>query len=111
MAITWSWSKKIGEWKEVQRGREFTFNIYSGGNCPAVIIYEFEEEGTERYQIQNFFADKTHLRNCLGLNKGYDNIYADSKIELNLDKSKDSKLIASEFIKAKFNNPIKITIG
>ncbi len=109
--ITWSWSKKIGEWKEVQRGKEFTFNIYSGGNCPAVIIYVFEVDGQEKYQIQNFFADKSHLRNCLGLNKGYDNIFIDQEIELILDSSKDSKLLASEFIKAKFNNPIKITIG
>ena len=81
--LTWNWKNKIGTWTEVQKEREFKFNIYKC-NGLAVIIYEFKEDGKEKYNVHSFFTDLTHLKNCLGLNKGYDNIFATNlrKIEI-----------------------------
>lgn len=80
------------------------FNLYDGN---ALMIACFETENT--YQVSNFFADKDHMKNCLGLTKGYDNMYENYEIQLILKpKSKSAKTIAEGFIKAKFKKKLTI---
>ncbi len=78
---------KIGTWKEKQiiqgEEKEFTYNLYSG-NALLISCYEFEVDGVEKYQLVNFYADIQHMKNCLGLTKGYDNIHKNKEIELTL---------------------------
>lgn len=80
------------------------YNLYDGN---ALMIACFETNNT--YQLYNFFADKNHMKNCLGLTKGYDNIYEDKEIKLVLKpNSKSAKTIAEGFIKAKFKERLTI---
>lgn len=43
------------------------------GNAELIFIYETEDN----YSMVSFWADRDHMKNCLGLNKGTDNIYLD----------------------------------
>ena len=79
MAIEWNWNEKIGEVTILQtyggKSREFTQNLYNG-NAYLIFIREWtEDDGVEKYEVCNFWLDKSHMKNCLGLNKkgGYGN--------------------------------------
>ena len=64
MALHWNWDCKIGELLIRQGEQEFIINVYQG-NALAIFIYEFKDEkGVEKYQVQQFFCDKEHFRNC-----------------------------------------------
>lgn len=98
MALNWSWSEKCGEAVFEQRGKEFTVNLYQG-NAYLIFIYEYEEDGNDMYNLFTFWADKVHAKRCLGLEKGYENLYNDERDQLKkirINKSKFSK--ASEMI-------------
>ena len=83
--LVWSWSDKCGELK---CGKS-TLNLYEG-NALMILISEWtNDEGTEQYTVWSFFGDKEHAKNCLGLSKGHENIYADCPWEkLTLYRSK-----------------------
>lgn len=87
-------------------------NLYSG-NALMIACREWDQDGTEMYRMISFWADKEHLKNMLGLNKGYDNCYNSGyknlKITL-LRKYRGTKDIVNAFIKAKFNENIQIEI-
>lgn len=94
--------KKIGEITEVRKGNEYTFPLYAcNGLCAWVA--EYEEDGKEMVQLQGFFCDEQHAKNCFGLGKtGKKNIYEGSitKVKLNTaDKGmvKLAKLMAQAF--------------
>lgn len=111
MAVTWSWKEKLGELHFSQKHPSGAFYKYKltlyCGNCLAAILYEFKDKETHKnmYQFNSFWGDKDHLKNCLGLAKGYDDLYSDetnklTKVKLNTYYKKDAFIIAELFCKA-----------
>ncbi len=93
MSLNWSWSEKCGEAVFEQRDKEFTVNLYQG-NAYLIFIYEYKEDDKDMYNLWTFWADKTHAKRCLGLEKGYENLYDDERDKLKkirLNKAKYSK--------------------
>ena len=121
MAIRWDWNEKCGEATLVQRhdgedDKTFTLSLYTG-NCCLIFLHEFvDESGTEKYSLTNFWADKDHMKNCLGLNKkqGYgENIYDTpyerfTKFRLNKAKCRYMKDIVAALVQAFDNIDIEI---
>lgn len=114
MALRWDFNEdRIGtiSYDYYERGL-IKHNLYSG-NALMIQCAEWEENGQELYTVQSFWADKEHLKNMLGLNKGYNNIYNEGyknlKITL-LRKYRGTKDIVNAFIKAKFDENIQIEI-
>jgi hypothetical protein len=120
MSLNWEWSGKVGEMTVVEMHpdepeREFKFDLYNGNAC-LIMIYEFEENGQEMYNVSGFFVDKAHMKNCLGLNKkgGYtSNIYETpyrkvTRLRLNKSKCRDFKDIVAAFAQAFSNITIEI---
>lgn len=68
MSINWNWTDKMGE---VTDNRGYTANLYRG-NCFMIAVNEFQKDGKDLYSLAWFFADETHMKNCLGLTKGYE---------------------------------------
>lgn len=73
MALHWQWEDKCGEATLVQmhEGEDdqvFTLSLYPG-NAYLIMLHEREENGQEVYSLWSFWADKQHMKNCLGLNK------------------------------------------
>ena len=65
MALRWDWNEKIGELQINSYGEDFTISLYEG-NALAIFIHTFtDENGTERYNLYNFFSDKEHFKNCI----------------------------------------------
>ena len=96
--LLWSWKDKCGEMKM----GDHSVNLYEG-NALMIMISEWTEEGSEKYQVCGFFGDKEHAKNCLGLNKGHENIYADCpwrQITLYRSKSKNWKVFMELAVKA-----------
>lgn len=95
MAIRWKWNDKMGE--VIYKDGTKT-NLYQG-NAYMICI---QEHPNETYTLEWFAAGKEHLKNMLGLTKGYNNIIEDwgiKTIRLNL-KYKTAPEIASLLIKA-----------
>ena len=118
MSLNWNWDKKVGEVTFTQEidgvKKDFVSNLYNGNAC-LIMVYEYtdENDGKEKYQLTGFFADKTHMKRCLGIDKRYKqtlgkNMYEDSwdrltKIRFNKAKCRDVKDIMMAFYEA-FNN-------
>lgn len=113
MSVNWNWSDKCGEFVLEQtidaKGtkKDFTISIYNG-NCMAVFLHEFVEDGKEKYNFVGFFSDKEHAKNCLGLNKGTDNLYSTEwqtikKVRLDKRKCRYFKDLVALFAQA-FND-------
>lgn len=109
MSLNWNWKNdKVGTWKEEIDGRTYKYNLYSGN---ALLIQIWESDDDDTYQVRGFFCDKEHMKNCLGLKKGYENIYANHKIELELDSNyRHTATIAQAFCKAKWDDDVTLTI-
>lgn len=114
MSLNWNFkTDKIGEWLQVDfvKGKKYETNmrLYSGN---ALLIGCIENDEDNTYSVNTFFCDKEHMKNCLGLTKGYDNIYNHiqyNKITL-FKEYRYTKDIVNAFIKAKFDNTIEIQI-
>jgi len=68
--LTWDFKKPIGRVDVTQKGNKATYNLYQG-NAFMIMLWE----DSKQYQLITFWADEKHAKNCLGLTKGYDNIY------------------------------------
>lgn len=83
MAATWKWNSLVGI-RIHENG--VVENLYSGGNCVMVQLYEWTEEGDEEgyvhYNFNGFWNDLDHLKNCLGLGKTHkgDSIYRNENV-------------------------------
>lgn len=75
MSLNWYWSKKVGEVERTTAEGETFRNCLYRGNAYIIEIWESEKDNS--YYLANFWADKTHAKRCLGLVKGYDNLYRD----------------------------------
>lgn len=91
MALNWLWSEKCGEATAVNYdGEEYTLSLYTG-NAFLIMLYEYEEDDKQMYNMWNFWVDKAHMKNCLGLNKkdGYTtNSYEGQIKKFRLNKAK-----------------------
>lgn len=111
MAIQWLWNEKCGEAtiKQVIEGEEkyFTFNLYVG-NAYLIFLNEWEEDGQEKYSLWSFWADKEHMKRCLGLDKKDKDCYniynvgwqTLTKIKLNKKKCRYTKEIVTALVQA-----------
>lgn len=92
MALHWRWEDKVGEAVIRQQGdKEYTMSLYEG-NAFLIMLWEWEEDGEEKWNMYTFFADEQHMKNCLGLNKkgGYENIFdgRDELVKIRINKAK-----------------------
>lgn len=94
MAATWMWRDKLGTITfDYGRGKS-THNLYTGGNCLAVMLYEYKENGKEMYSFNGFWEDVKHLKRCLD-----GGIYEEAvKVKLNA-YYKDAAKVAELFAK------------
>lgn len=110
MALYWEWKDKCGEATFINReGKEYTVNLYKG-NAFLIFINEYKEtdkdgEVHNMYSLHSFFADEVHAKNCLGLTKGYTNMFNDNcdrlvKLRLNKDKYPYTKKLIAMLVKA-----------
>lgn len=108
MSLRWDWNDKMGEVEYDRITGSYKCNIYQG-NALMIIIYEDEKDNT--YTLLNFYVDEAHLKNCLGLTKGYnDNILENrgiTKLRLNTKYKSVSKIIS---LLAKSKMPINIEL-
>lgn len=109
MSINWNWKDKIGELVIDNYGKEYTINVYEC-NGLAVFIHEWEENEIEKYELYGFFADENHMKNCLGLTKGYENMYANTFKKITLKQCKTTIKLLQAFVKAKWENDIEIIL-
>ena len=126
MSLNWSWDSCCGEavfestyWNPLEgkdETRQFTTKLYQG-NAYLIFIYHYEENGEKMYTLHTFFADKEHMKNCLGLNKKWskDNIFNEdgySKlVKISLDKNHNAyvKQIVDALVQANFSK-LEITV-
>lgn len=120
MALHWQWDEKCGEATLVRdmgddEEREFKLGLYTG-NAYLIMLCEYEENGTEMWNMFSFWADKAHMKNCLGLNKKdgcTENMYATkyqkiTKFRLNKGKCRYIKDIVPALVQAFDNIDIEI---
>ena len=113
MALQWNWEDKIGEAVVFNYDKEVTYTLYDG-NAFLIMLYEYtDNEGNEMYSMGNFFVDETHAKNCLGISKGYDNMfnseyYKLKSIRLNKNKYTYTKKLVDLLIKAFDNITIEL---
>lgn len=104
MAVNWNWKCKKGiiTWFDEYSKKNYKVNIYQG-NCLGALIYDYKDEETKKnmYQFMGFWNDETHLKRCLGLVKGHDNLYKNIIVKIKLNTYyKDCLKIAQLFAKA-----------
>lgn len=107
MALNWNWKEKCGEAVIQQGEKDWTISLYQG-NAFLIFIYEYQENGQNMYQLYNFWADKQHMKNCLGLNRkeGYGgNMFDEAgckmkKISINKGKFRYTKDLTQALVQA-----------
>lgn len=104
--LNWNWNERVGT-LEVEEYRKDhtdknTYYLYQG-NALLIVMAEWEEDGAERYTVRDFWTDKEHMKLCLGLVKGHNNIHDNwRKITFYKDKirQRDLVTICSALVKA-----------
>ena len=122
MAIRWDFNddhmgKVIIEQQFEDKPERFTIDIYKG-NCFAIFVHNFEQDGKKMYNLYNFFMDKEHAKRMLGLDRKYSATYghnqmddgSDRMIAFHLDNTKESRDLAKLLMDAKWKHPLKIVI-
>lgn len=88
MAVNWYWKDKAGQITFKSESGKYSYNIYAGSNCMAVILYEYKDKETNKdmYIFQGFWDNLEHLKRCMGIiGKDKDNLYQDViKLKLNI---------------------------
>ena len=116
MAVHWMWKDKCGEMiiEQTMDGEtaEFTKTLYEG-NCFLIVLNEWDEKEQHMYSLYTFFADLQHAKRCLGLEKGYENLWTTGfdrvkKIRINKKKSHNWKKIITLFGQAFDNLEIEV---
>lgn len=102
MSLNWTWDDKMGTCT-YENGEKN--NLYRGN---ALTIAIHEDNGY--YNLVWFAADENHLKNMLGLNKGYENIvkkWGIKELELNTEYKETVKIV-NLMTKAKMKINIKL---
>ena len=106
--LEWKWDEKCGEAvyvDELNNNKELVCDLYVG-NAYLIQIHEYTDNGKDMYTMFDFWFDKEHAKDCLGLGKkGDENRYNRPyskliKMRLNRAKCKKAKEIAALLIKA-----------
>lgn len=99
MSLTWNFNQRAGV-IFLPSGRMLT--CYQG-NAYLIILNETETD----YTLVSFWADAQHMKNCLGLSKGFSNCYTKSyddwtgsKWVLYKDNCKNTSKIAEALVRA-----------
>ena len=105
MALEWLWSDKFGEFVFQNKNGETRVESLYSGNALLISCYHFERDGHKMYLINHFFNDGEHAKRCLGLVKGFDNIFDNGqeklvKIRINKAKCRAPQKLLGWFIKA-----------
>ena len=101
MALNWNWNEKCGEAVFEQRNGEFTVSLYQG-NAYLIFLYEYKEDDADMYNLFTFWADKSHAKRCLGLEKDYEGV------KYNLYNGENNKLKKIRLNKAKCSKTAEI---
>ena len=124
MALQWLWKNKCGEAtfratidRDKKGYRDYTVNLYEG-NAYLIFIHEYKENENDMYNLKGFFADKEHMKRCLGIDKRYKETYGDNsydrdydrliKIRFNKKKSRNYKEIITALVQAFDNIEIEV---
>lgn len=102
MALNWDWDKKMGTC--TMDGTELS--LYRG-NAFCIALKEYEND---TYSLMWFAADKNHMKNMLGLSKGFTNIVEDwgiTELRLNTEYKETAEMITL-LAKAKMEITIKL---
>lgn len=101
MSVNWLWKNKMGEITCNRKGvGNYKLSVYSG-NCMCVMVYHYKENGEPYYTPHGFFNDAEHLKKCLGLVLGHENIYGNEWKKWKLNTYfKDSMTLAKLLTKA-----------
>ena len=102
MSLNWKWEDKMGTCT-YENGQKN--NLYRG-NAFTIAVYE----DSEYYNLVWFAADENHMKNMLGLNKGYENIMKNwgiTELELNTEYKETVKIV-NLMAKAKMKITIKL---
>lgn len=105
MGLHWQFSEKGGTITvEDNNGKSYTANWYEG-NALMIVLNEYEEDGKEWWTMGWFFADIDHAKNCLGLNKGYTNMWTDNgekfkEVTINRKNCRQWKKLVDILVKA-----------
>lgn len=116
MGVVWRWKDKYGELIVEQtldgETKEFTKNLYDG-NCLLIALNEWDEGENHMYSLYTFFSDDEHAKRCLGLAKGYTNLFNEGfdhikKLRINKKKCRKWKRIITLFAQAFDNLEIEV---
>ena len=114
MALYWDWDKKIGTVDIFNYDEVRTYQLYQG-NAFLIMLWEFEEDGKDKYAMHSFFVDKEHAKRMLGLGKDAEeeNVFNTKyeqmrKIRINKSKYRYTKDLVDMLIKAFDNIEIEI---
>lgn len=110
MALHWNFNDKIGEATiRSMMGdgslKDNTVYLYQG-NAFLIMLNEWEEDDERYWSMYSFFADVDHMKNCLGLSKGTDNIFDRGdyiqlkEIKINKKRYSYTKQLVQALIKA-----------
>ena len=106
MALNWLWENKCGtltertEYKDGEYERNY---VLYDGNALMIALSEWTEDGSEYWQMGDFWLDEKHMENCME-----DNAYRFKAIRLNTKKIAKSKL--NKILKACIKYGIEITL-
>ena len=90
-----NFKKQIGTITFIENGNFVTYPCYDSN---ALLCWV--ERGEDVDMLHGFFADEEHMKNCLGLTNGYDNLYT-NVIELYINKQYNPwAKIVNAFLKA-----------
>ena len=72
--LQWDWEHKVGEVVILNDDKPVTFTLYQG-NAFLIMLYEYEEDGKDMYQMHSFLCDEAHAKRMLGLDKKWKGTY------------------------------------
>ena len=101
--LNWNWNDKIGDCY-YENGS--TATLYKG-NAFVIALHEYPDN---TYQMAWFACDEEHMKNMLGLSKGYDNVFESfgiKKMCLNVNHRGTAKLVS---LISKSKTPITIEL-
>ena len=92
MALTYN-KNVMGKLIIAQGTNEYEIEIRQG-NCLAVFIYPYQDEGVWYHQLYSFFSDEQHIKNYLK-GRGQKEMFPDvvKSVRLNLKYKECSKLL------------------
>ena len=101
--LMYNFNNQIGTITFMENGEPVSYPCYYSN-----ALFCWVERDEDVAMLRGFFADEDHMKKCLGLVKGYNNLYTDV-ISLYINKHyKPWAKIANAFLKA--NDSISVTV-